>query len=310
MTQSRRDFLKASLALCALSACGKSDEGSDKDETVVPPTPPAETMHAICYSPFRTGQDPTKGIFPTLTEISQDLSLIAGYAPRIRTYGNDNVLYQIPTLCDQKSMKCSPGAWISADTAANSANVNNLISLAGENHSSIESLIVGNEALLNNYVSAATLIGYINQVKQATTIPVGTAETWNNWLNNPLVADASDVLLVHVHPYWEGIAVDDAPAYVLQRLNEVKQAYPGKEVAIGETGWPTQGSTFGSAVPGEANQKSFMTNFVALAKAAGAKYYLFEGFDEKWKEQFGGVVEGSWGLWYADRTEKPVLSAF
>lgn len=46
-------------------------------------------------------------------------------------------------------------------------------------------------------------------------------------------------------------------------------------------------------------QQTFLDTFVCQANTNGTEYYFFEAFDEVWKlEEFGGV-EGYWGLFYS-----------
>lgn len=41
-----------------------------------------------------------------------------------------------------------------------------------------------------------------------------------------------------------------------------------------------------------------MDNFVCQSNQKGIKYFFFEFFDEKWKDDIYGGVEGHWGLFY------------
>jgi len=276
-----------------------------------PITPPLQNtieeskpLQGVCYSPFREGQDPNLGIFPIEDEIEEDLSIISGIASTQRPYGNDSTLYEIPRLSDEWGVGCYPAAWISDDKSANETEIKRLIEIANQDYYTTKGLIVGSEVLLRGDISEAKLEGYISQVNEATEIPVTTAETWNVWLEHPDLADAVDYIWIHVHPYWEGISVDDAAEHVIEKWNRVKQAYLGKEVIIGETGWPTAGYTVGNAVPSEENQKKFLTEFKQLAEENNAKYFFFEAFDESWKAQYEGEVGAHWGLYNADRTPK------
>jgi exo-beta-1,3-glucanase (GH17 family) len=264
----------------------------------------------LCYSPFRDGQDPKQHIFPTIEQIRSDLvHQVKLVSSNIRTYGCDNVLAEIPAECDAAGLNCYLGGYISGDLAANEAAVSQLLAIASEGHPSVQGLIVGNEALKCNYVTPEQLIAYITEVQDATDLPVTTGEPWGIWLDHPALAAAVDYITINVHPYWDGIPVADAPAHVIQCWNEVRLAYPGKTVVIGETGWPTRGATNGAAVPGEENQRQFLAAFMALARQNEARYFAFSAFDEAWKvSEPGTEVEGSWGIWTSARTGKACLA--
>lgn len=253
----------------------------------------------LCYSPFRNGQSPDLGIFPTRNEIIQDIVLLSNITKNIRTYGDDKTLYEIPGICDSLGINCYPGAWIS--TYSYTEQINNLKSIALKNYSITKGFIVGNEVIYRNDRPEDTLIRLILEMKAITTKPVTTAETWNVWLNHPKLAANVDYIAVHIHPYWEGLLVDSAAKYVIKRYKEVQNAYPGKKVVIYETGWPTAGQTKGDAVPGLLNQKKFLCEFRDLAEKNNAHYFVFEAFDEAWK---GTGAEGYWGIFDTGRVEK------
>jgi hypothetical protein len=49
-----------------------------------------------------------------------------------------------------------------------------------------------------------------------------------------------------------------------------------------------------------------MDNFVCQSNSLGVKYYFFEFFDEKWKDDLYGGVEGHWGLFYQKFVSRPL----
>ena len=80
----------------------------------------------------------------------------------------------------------------------------------------VQAIVVGSEALLNNYVSPAQLVAYIDQVRAAVPgIPVTTADTFVTLMNNPDVVAACDFIFVNYYPFWEGVA----PSSALSDLN-------------------------------------------------------------------------------------------
>lgn len=58
-------------------------------------------------------------------------------------------------------------------------------------------------------------------------------------MEHPILAENVDFLLIHIHPYWNGVDIENAAQYVVEKYYTVMQAYPEKEIIIGETGWPT-----------------------------------------------------------------------
>ncbi len=267
---------------------------------------PTEKYNSVCYSPFRDNEDPEFGILPTIHELKEDLFLIKNLSKSIRTYGISKNLSEIPRLCEDIGIDCYPGAWISRCKCDNEREIDNLIKVANENLSHVKGLIVGNEVLLRGDMSEDDLIEYIRRVKSNTTLPVGTAEIWRTWLEHEKLAENVDFILVHIHPYWEGVSVENAAEYVVEKWKEVKAKYPGKDVIIGETGWPTQGDRIGRAIPSEENQRMFLSEFLNLAKENEISYFYFDVFDERWKRKHA-EAEAHWGLYYSNGTLKPLL---
>jgi len=262
----------------------------------------------LCYGPHRDNENPDFGIQPTIDELRNDIPLIKNLTSSIRTYGVTDNLEEIPKLCQEFGIDCFPGAWISIFECENERQINSLIEIANQNLSHVKGLIVGNEVLLRNDVSEKQLIDFINTVKSATNgVSIATAENWLDWLEHPQLAEAVDIMLVHIHPYWDGIAIEESVNYILEKWNELQAAYPNKSMIIGETGWPSKGETRGEAIPSEQNQKKYLADFLKMADTNDINYFYFEIFDEKWKNK-EGQVGSNWGLYHSDGSLKQHLT--
>jgi hypothetical protein len=170
----------------------------------------------------------------------------------------------------------------------------------------IERVVVGNEVLLRRDLPADELIGDIEQVRHAVQQTVTYADVWNFFLDNPQVVPHLDVITIHILPYWEDqpTNIAGAIAHVPDVVGQIQRAFPGRKIAIGETGWPSRGRWRQDAAPSLVNQVIYLRRFVALAQAARLDYNFFQSFDQAWKYQNEGVVGASWGLWTMGRTPK------
>jgi exo-beta-1,3-glucanase (GH17 family) len=267
-----------------------------------------EKLAGICYGPARDGEDPNMGVMPTEQNLQEDIHLISQLADSIRTYGITGSLQKIPMFCEETGLNCYPGAWISSQKEYNNKEIQSLIQVGKQGLKSVKALVVGNEVLLRQELSERDLVAYIKEVKGKTSLPVSTAEPWYIWLEHHELAETVDVLLVHIYPYWDGIALENAAEYVFAKWRSVKESFPGKVVVIGETGWPTQGDRIGEAVPSEQNQKEFVSRFLMLNRTYDTEYFMFQVFDEKWKEKYEGPVGAHWGLYYSNGCIKPLLA--
>lgn len=241
-------------------------------------------VQGFAYSPFQRDQDPLRKLYPSDTEITGDLAIMAQSASRIRTYGS----IENPTvvaLAAKHSLEVAAGAWISGDMEANDREVDAAVAAAKANRH-VNRVIVGNEALLRNDLTVDELIPFLDKARlalKATKKPVSTAEPWHVWLKNPKLADHVDFITVHLLPYHEGVPAADAVRYAMQRYDELAKTFPKKKIVIGEIGWPSRGPTLGAAVPSVENEAMFIREFLALTRDRTLDYYLMETFDQPWK---------------------------
>src|SRR5262249_16843936 len=172
-------------------------------------------------------------------------------------------------------------------------------------------VIVGNEVLLRGELSAGELAAIIREVKAAVPEPVTYADVWEFWLRNPDVANAVDFVTIHLLPYWEDfpIPADHAPAHVEAIRRRVAERFPGKEILIGEVGWPSAGRMREGALPSPANQARFLQQVMADARRNNVRVNVIEAFDQPWKRALEGTVGGHWGLFDTARRAKFVWGA-
>jgi len=261
-------------------------------------------IQGFSFSPMRLDNDPLQHNLPTPEEIEADLALLAGKTNAVRTYTLEGSLAEIPALARKQGLNVALGAWVDGNREKTRREVEQLVRVADRNRRNVVRVIVGNESLLRNDLPLNELIGYLDYVRTELQIPVSTAEPWHIWLKNPKLVDHVDYIAVHMLPYWENIALDHAVDYVVNRINELKNAYPGKPIVIAEVGWPSNGRTRGGAVASEANEATFLRRFLEVAAEENYIYYVMEAFDQPWKTQVEGAVGAYWGVYDVMRRPK------
>jgi glucan 1,3-beta-glucosidase len=138
-------------------------------------------------------------------------------------------------------------------------------------------------------------------------MPVTYADVWEFWLRYREVASAVDFITIHILPYWEDFPIParDAAAHVTSIRAKVAAAFPGRDILIGEFGWPSAGRMREGALPSRINQARLVQEVLAQARRDGTRVNLIEAFDQPWKRQLEGTVGGHWGLYDAyDREPK------
>lgn len=256
-------------------------------------------IHGISFSAYQGDQDP--GSFSRITEeqIRERMSIIGPYTKWIRTfsstYGNEN----IPKIAHEMGLKTVVGAWIGSDLDENEAEIANIIEVAKAGHADI--VAVGNEVLLREDISVEALLSYIRRVKEAVPdVEVGYVDAYYLFADNPEVADACDVIFANCYPFWEHCSLEHAVNYMAIMYETASKVAKGKKVIVSETGWPSQGSTLGGAIPSYVNAMKYFINTFNWAQENDIDMIYFSSFDEEWKIGHEGDCGAYWGVWDKD----------
>lgn len=260
------------------------------------------TVNGFAYSGYRADQSPLEGQHPNTAELAQDLDLMRKHTDHIRMYSSLDLNEVIP-LAARRQMKVIAGAWIDSDHLKNTREISALMEKL-DNYTNIDRVIVGNESLLRNDLPVEDLIQYLDAVRENVDAPVSTAEPWHVWLKNPELVKHVDYIAVHLLPYHEGVPVERAVQYTMERYQELLATYPRKKIVITEVGWPSRGPTIGASVASEVNQARFVREFLARNAIEDLDYYLMEAFDQPWKVALEGWAGAYWGMYNADRHQK------
>jgi exo-beta-1,3-glucanase (GH17 family) len=273
-------------------------------------TSASHKLQCVSYSPFGKDQSPlVKGFVIRNSQLDIDLELLSKYFSCIRTYSMTG-LEELPLYAKKHGLQLMLGAWVSSDAVDTRIEIEKLVQAANAYPDVVQSVIVGNEALLRKDISGTRLAELITSVKARVQQPVTYADVWEFWLKHPQVAPAVDFITIHLLPYWENdpTGIDEALTHVAAVREEFGREFAPKKILIGETGWPSEGRQRETAVPSRLNQAKFVRGFVMMAEKNGWDYNLIEAFDQPWKRINEGAVGGYWGLFDADRIDKQILA--
>ena len=263
------------------------------------PIDPAAKLECVSYAPFRGHQTPhNPDLIVSPEQIAEDLGELAKISKCIRTYSIDNGLDKVPELASRVGLKVLLGVWIGRDRAKNALLINTATSLTKDHPGAIAAIIVGSEVLLRGEMTVSDLQEIIRSVKPRVDIPVTYADVWEFWLRYREVGADVDFVTVHFLPYWEDFPprAEDAATHLDDIRKQMAVAFPGKEMLIGETGWPSHGRMRDGALPSRINQARFISEILDRARRDNFRVSLFEAYDEPWKRRWEGTVGGYWGL--------------
>ena len=305
---SRREVIKllgTSLIIPLISSCGGGGGGGSSPPAIS--TGPVVTYkpYGLNFGPYIDGQNPAQNQIVSTDQIRARLQIIAANTSWVRTFGSQNGLQNTAGIASSLGLSVAAGAYLSTNLTSNEVEIANLIAIGVARQAGV--LVVGNETLLTNALTESQLIGYLRRVKQVvpTGVKVTTADTYDQLLAHPAVIAEVDLVAANFYPYFEGIDLKYAIAYLDKRYAQVKALAGSKEVMVFETGWPSGGVNNGSAVVSPENAASYFINFVSWAKAKSVNYFYFEAMDETWKAAVEGPQGSHWGIWDKNGVLKP-----
>jgi exo-beta-1,3-glucanase (GH17 family) len=271
-------------------------------EMPVQPSADGGKLQCVSYAPFRDSQNPLElGTHVEARQIEEDLSRLKQLTDCVRTYSIEHGVDQVPAIAQRLGMKVMLGLWLSPERPRNRVQIDTAIALAKRYPDTVTSVVVGNEVLLRGELSAVDLAAIIREVKAAVPCPVTYADVWEFWNRNAELGAAVDFVTIHTLPYWEDfpIPAERAAAHVESIRRQLVARFPGKEVVIGEVGWPSAGRMREGALPSPANQARFLQEVMANARQGSYRVNVIEAFDQPWKRRLEGTVGGYWGLFDA-----------
>ena len=292
---------------------------------------------SICYSGYRAGQHPGKGLFPSYSNIAEDLHLLAPHWQCIRLYDAGphaltvlevikrealpmKVLLGMDLAAEVNNPECP---WftplgdeqLSRNVQHNDDELVRVRRLLDEYAEFCAGVSIGNEASVSwtdHKVPFERLLHFAGTLKTHTDAPVTFCENYVPWTTGELdaLANTIDVIALHSYPIWESIHLQDALAYTQHNYQSVKSRYPNKPVIITEAGWTTKanGRGFTAHTASVENQSIYCRELLNWSQQHGIQTFLFEAFDEAWKgSDDPAEPEKHWGIHTLDRSAKPVV---
>ena len=268
------------------------------------PIDPNAKLLCVSYAPFRGNQTPLDlATRVSAEQIEQDLKELVKVTECVRTYSIDNGLDQIAGIAAKVGLKVMQGIWLGSNRLKNLNQIATVVGLTKQYPGVITSVVVGNEVLLRGEMTTNDLAAIIRSVKAQVGVPVTYADVWEYWLRNREIYEAVDFITIHILPYWEDFPI--RAKYAAAHVDSIRQrmavAFPGKEILIGETGWPSEGRMREGALPSRTNQARVVAEILLLAKQENFRVNLIEAYDQPWKRQLEGTVGGYWGLFDSAR---------
>jgi exo-beta-1,3-glucanase (GH17 family) len=241
---------------------------------------------AMTYTPYTSS-----GQCKSAYDVDSDIANIAAKGfTTVRLYATDcSGLVNVGASCKTHGLKIIMGVFIKAAGIADARPQLAEIATWGKagNWDLITMIVVGNEAIFNQYCSAADLAAFILEAKYTWSAagysgPVTTTEPVSSLLSSAsALCSVIDVVAANIQPFFDGSVVAEyAGDFVSSQLSMVAAACPGKTAYNLECGWPNQGSPNGKSIPGPSQQAAAMKD---ITSKAGDVTVVFSYDNDAWK---------------------------
>lgn len=279
------------------SPSSSSDSGSDSEGSFANNIAAAKGAKGITYSPYTKS-----GSCKTASEVKSDITKLSSFS-LIRLYSTDcngieNILASMTS-----SQELFLGIYeIDTNTITSGLEtIKSAVEATTRGWSAVHTISIGNERVNDGKSSVSDLATAIKTARSWLSTNasdytgyVVTVDTLVATVSNPGLCKISDYLAVNAHPYWDGgVVPSNSGSWLQQQISNLESACGSSNILITETGWPTQGNTYGSCVPSISNQlaaiKSIMSKF-------SDQVFMFTMYNDYWKDPGSENVEQHWGI--------------
>ena len=253
-------------------------------------------------------------------QVLTDLTLLKRITGRIRLLsltdcGQGEIVLSV---AKQVELQVWLGLWVSEDSNVFGYEKETLERFLNEGivqEDLVLGITVGSESIYRKEVTASEIILYKDQVKALVTsanvnIPISIVDIAPIYIQYPSLTKAVDVVMTNSFPFWENIPIENSVQDLFDDLTDIlnQPQAQGKDIIIGETGWPSEGflEGVGSASP-ELQNQYFREFYCRMDRQLNWKYYYFTSIDNAWRQEQDplNTIEGNWGFLYANLTLKP-----
>lgn len=263
----------------------------------MPPSPLAagEKLACLFYAPEDLAPE----------RIEADLAALARHASCVRTERTGMGFDRVPEIAARFGLAVLQGVAVGRDAGENRAEIERAAAIAETRRGAVRAFVVGSDVLGRRELRTAALAALVRELRARTKLPVTSAETPDAWLDADLLADAVDFITLRL-PLYDApspVAAGDAAAHLAATHAALAARFPGKEVALVESGWPSAGRMREAALPSPAAQARVLHDLLAASKRGKFQLALFEGIDQPARAAARGTASAHWGLLDADSRE-------
>lgn len=251
---------------------------------IVRSAPSIGYFDCLSYSPLgdRGRIDAETEINITAEKIDRDMRDISRVTSCIRTYSSTEGHELIPAIAAKYGIRVMQGIWIDINQTKNVHEYENGIMLANTYHN-VTHLIVGNEVMYFHRATELYLAALIEDAKSRVHIPVTTGEIATTLEKYPFITRAVDFVMIHIFPYYDWRSVQLGSESFASQVRRAQMLYPGKEVMVWETAWPSTGTPRYDAYASIQSQAQYSRSVTDFCRQDHTVCNFIESHDQPWK---------------------------
>jgi exo-beta-1,3-glucanase (GH17 family) len=249
-------------------------------------SPPASSAsgYGIAYSPYNMD-----GTCKTAAQVLTDFASLGEYG-LARTYSTDcDTIASVYAACKATGKKLFAGIF---SLSGLNDQISTLIAGVNGDWSAIYTVSVGNELVNSGEASAADVMAAVSTARGLLRAagyggPVVTVDTLAATVRpgNSILCDESDYCAVNAHPFFDSTATAaGAGEWLTTNINTLKGvlANPSQKIVITETGWPSDGTANGDAVPSTGNQAAALSSIKSTFASNPSDVIFLSAFNRQW----------------------------
>jgi len=211
------------------------------------------------------------------------------------------------------------GLWASEDPAVFEGERARFLDLLSTvNMDNVIGVHVSSEAIYREEITVSEAVALREIIKDdlvaaGIEAPVTVADIIDTYLANPqLVAVDNNVVTFNQFPFWERTTnINDAAAYMSERVGLLENLARGRQIIVTETGWGDEGENEAANPANPPAMRKWLRDFVCLAESRNWQYFWFNAYDHDWRrinEDIPDDVEGHFGLFDEQGNLKPHIA--
>ena len=245
--------------------------------------------------------------FSSIRLHSPDCSVLYFIGPIAKKYGISLILGIYVSAPPEASLE--NGSAHPSEQAGNEvqAQVKDIITWAQGDYSQVEMVVVGDEAIFNDFITGERLAAIISSTRHQLRDagfqgPVTTTEPIMKLAENALeLCPVLDVVAANIQPYFsDHVSPENAGRFLQDELVVLSYVCGASQGPLPtysmETGWPKEGVRNGEAIAGVDEQWIAMQSILEQGAEVVRKTVLGSWEDEAWREEGEWGVERSWGI--------------